>query len=44
MITLLDLASFKLLHMNAQQYQHYAKDIQLLPLASYKVKFAVLDC
>lgn len=44
MINLLDLSSFKVVSMNAQQYQHYDKDIQLLPLKTYSSKFSVLDC
>jgi hypothetical protein len=44
MMTLLDLSSFKLIYMNSQQYDHYDKDIQLLPLNTYKSQFTVLDC
>lgn len=44
MMTLLDLGNFRVVHMNSQQYEHYDKDIQLLPLSTYRSEFAVLDC
>lgn len=43
-MNLIDLSSFKMIYMNTQQYEHYEKDIQLLPLNRYKSQFQVLDC
>lgn len=43
-MNLIDLSNFKMIYMNTQQYEHYEKDIQLLPLNTYKSQFQVLDC
>lgn len=38
-IGLVDLNTFNYVNMSTIQYQHYEKDIQLLPLSKYKKEF-----
>lgn len=40
---LLDLNNFNHINMSSIQYQHYEKDMVMLPLARYRREFEVLD-
>ena len=42
-IGLVDLNTYNYVNMSSIQYQHYEKDMQLLPLNIYRREFEVLD-